>query len=173
MHFVCISPVFYAHGAAKLYFKLLSVGNRKACISAFPSKYRLFESGGQRGIRIFLNSYFCLFIAFYNFRVEYLCGIELFLLKVISSIAIFFQLLKYNWHTYILLKCYYKSEDYNSYLLYFPFNSVSFSIALLQTFNAMYLKQMLYVSIDLTLTHISKKCLRNVSETSSYHNDII
>ena len=30
--------------------KLFSVGNRKACISVFFSKYRLFNSGGQRGI---------------------------------------------------------------------------------------------------------------------------
>lgn len=50
VHSVCISPDFYAHGAAKLRLYLLSVGNRKACISAFPSKYRLFNSGGQRGI---------------------------------------------------------------------------------------------------------------------------
>jgi len=38
-----------------MHFKLLSVGNRKACISAFPSKYRLFNSGGQRGIRTFIT----------------------------------------------------------------------------------------------------------------------
>ena len=31
--------------------KLLSVGNRKACISLFFSKYRLLKKSGQRGIR--------------------------------------------------------------------------------------------------------------------------
>ena len=51
MHFVCITPVFCAHGTANFHLKLLSVGNRKACISVFSSKYRLFNSGGQRGIR--------------------------------------------------------------------------------------------------------------------------
>ena len=51
VHFVCITPVFSSHATAKLQFKLLSVGNRKACISVFSSKYRLFNSGGQRGIR--------------------------------------------------------------------------------------------------------------------------
>ena len=51
VHFVCITPVFSSHATAKLQFKLLSVGNRKACISVFSSKYRLFISGGQRGIR--------------------------------------------------------------------------------------------------------------------------
>ena len=44
VHFVCISPDFYAHATAKLKFKLLSVGNRKACISVLSSKYRLFNS---------------------------------------------------------------------------------------------------------------------------------
>ena len=44
-------PVFSSHATAKKQLKLLSVCNRKACISAFFSKYRLFNSGGQRGIR--------------------------------------------------------------------------------------------------------------------------
>ena len=51
VHFVCITPVFCAHGTANFHLKLFSVGNRKACISVFFSKYRLFNSGGQRGIR--------------------------------------------------------------------------------------------------------------------------
>ena len=42
---------FFSHATAKLQLKLLSVCNRKACISVFSSKYRLFNSGGQRGIR--------------------------------------------------------------------------------------------------------------------------
>ena len=51
VHFVCITPVFCAHGTANFHLKLLSVCNRKACISVFSSKYRLINSGGQRGIR--------------------------------------------------------------------------------------------------------------------------
>ena len=51
VHFVCITPVFCAHGTANFHLKLFSVCNRKACISVFSSKYRLFNSGGQRGIR--------------------------------------------------------------------------------------------------------------------------
>ena len=49
--FVWFLTVKQSHGTAKMQLKLLSAGNRKACISAFPSKYRLFNSGGQRGIR--------------------------------------------------------------------------------------------------------------------------
>ena len=55
VHFVCITPVFCAHGTANFHLKLLSVCNRKACISVFSSKYRLFNSGGQRGIRTFIT----------------------------------------------------------------------------------------------------------------------
>jgi hypothetical protein len=58
VHSVCITPVFCAHGTANFHLKLLSVCNRKACISAFSSKYRLFNSGGQRGIRIFIKPRF-------------------------------------------------------------------------------------------------------------------
>ena len=48
VHFVCITPVFCAHGASKLRFKLLRIGKRKACISTFSSKYRLYHSGRGR-----------------------------------------------------------------------------------------------------------------------------
>ncbi|WP_295094124.1 hypothetical protein, partial [Ruminococcus sp.] len=49
VHFVCISPVFYAHGAAKIQLYLLSVSNRKACISLFFSKYRLLKKADREG----------------------------------------------------------------------------------------------------------------------------
>lgn len=48
VHSVCISPDFYAHGAAKLRFELFGIGKRKACISVFFSKYRLYRSGRGR-----------------------------------------------------------------------------------------------------------------------------
>lgn len=44
-------PVFSSHATAKFQLYLLSVGNRKACISVFFSKYRLLKKSGQRGIR--------------------------------------------------------------------------------------------------------------------------
>ena len=50
--------------------KLFSVGNRKAYISVFSSKYRLFNSGGQRGIRILETHRFRLFIAKNILRME-------------------------------------------------------------------------------------------------------
>ena len=65
-----------------------------------------------------------------------------------------------------------KASAANTALALFPIGCQLF----LQRFKSRYTTYMEHfftVSIGLTLTHISKKRLRNVSETSSYHNDII